>query len=104
MTNPHLSTCTPAQLRDLLVASGTPLEAMNLTIHTDGTLAVAPLLPAQDYLTYGPGKLQAYLHLPGNHPDRDGMSNREALDNSVMASILRDARRAIASGAFFYID
>ena len=104
MTNPNLTTCTPAQLRTLLVASGTPLDAMHLTIHTDGTLAVVPTVPTQDYRNYGPGKLQAYMYMPGNHPDHDRMSNREALDNTLLDSLLKSARQTIAAGAFFLID
>ncbi|QFP77465.1 hypothetical protein [Deinococcus sp. AJ005] len=99
MTNPNLTTCTPAQLRALLVATDIPHEAMHLTIHSDGTLAVAPLFPAQDHRNYGPGKLQAYLYVSSSASE-----NEEALDDSVMESILRDARWAIADGAFFRID
>lgn len=99
MTNPNLRTCTPTQLRALLVATGTPHEAMNLTVHWNGTLAVVPLIPVQDHRNYGPGKLQACLHVASSASE-----DEEALDDTAMESILRDARRAIASGAFFYID
>ena len=86
---PHIDTCTPAEMRDLFLATGDPTNSFYLVTNEDGSMWLQPALDVHSITEDSGGKARSWSYAAGS----DRMPLEEAVADDIMSVFIADARR-----------